>query len=147
MTDLDRDRLKDVHPYVARRIEKILNAMFALGWPMFVVSGLRTDDQQRALYAQGRTKPGSIVTNVDGTVKKSMHQRQATGYGHAVDLAFVDDPITLKIETWDVKQPWQVYGTMAEAYGLTWGGRWTSIVDRPHVELSLSSPYVSQIAA
>ena len=38
------------------------------------------------------------------------------------------------------KDPWaakgyQLYGEMAEVVGLTWGGRWKSIVDLGHVEL------------
>lgn len=142
MTDRDRQRLVGVHPYLSRRMERILNAMDALGFPMFVVEGVRSKDRQQALYAQGRTTPGAIVSNADGVVKLSLHQKQVTGYGHAVDCAFIDDPLTTKIETWDDKQPWEVYGHMAEAFGLTFGGHWT-FKDRPHVELSLNSPHVN----
>lgn len=153
----DAQRLAGVHPYQAQKVLRILDAMEILGVPMFVVVGLRSDAEQAALYAQGRTEPGpnarpghplgDTVTNADGRARaiggtgKSMHQKQSDGYGHAVDCAFLDDPLTVKIETWDAHQPWAVYGTMGEAFGLTWGGRWVSLIDRPHLELATGSPF------
>ena len=134
----DARRLGGLHPALATYMMRILDAMEVLGFPMFVTYGIRSDEEQAALYAKGRTAPGKIVTNVDGRLKKSMHQLQLDGWGHAVDCAFIDDPETEKIETWDPLQPWDVYGTMGEAYGLTWGGRWRTLVDRPHLELSLN---------
>ena len=49
-----------------------------------VLSGLRTVDEQRALYAQGRTKPGKVVTYT----MKSDHLT-----GRAVDLGAYDKGI------------------------------------------------------
>lgn len=141
MTARDRDRLTGVHPYLAKAIERIIDAMLVLGYPMFVVEGTRDTARQQLLYAQGRSLPGPIVSNADGIVKKSMHQIQATGYGHAVDCAFVDDPHTTLVETWSERQPWEVYAAMLEAFGLTSGRHWT-FKDSPHGELSLSSPHV-----
>lgn len=139
----DLARLSRVHPHLKNTVLKVLAAMDELGWPMTVVSAVRSDAQQAELYAQGRTKPGQIVTNTDGVTIKSMHQIQATGFGHAVDCAFIDDPLTLKIEIFDETQPWDLYGLACEKRGLTWGGRWTTIKDRPHVELALGSPFAT----
>jgi peptidoglycan L-alanyl-D-glutamate endopeptidase CwlK len=47
-----------------------------------VIEGVRTPERQKALYAQGRTKPGQVVT----WTLKSNHFKQADGFGHAVDL-------------------------------------------------------------
>jgi peptidoglycan L-alanyl-D-glutamate endopeptidase CwlK len=47
-----------------------------------VNEGVRTKARQKELYAQGRTKPGDIVT----WTMNSRHFAQADGYGHAVDL-------------------------------------------------------------
>ena len=124
-----------LHPELIGKINKILEAMSVLGYPMMVVQTVRTVAEQQALFAKGRTTPGTIVTNCDGILRKSNHQLQADGYGHAVDCAFVDDPATTKVETWDPSQPWELYGEMGEALGLTWGGRWKRPVDRPHLEL------------
>lgn len=140
----DVTRLTRVHPYLRDKVLLVLAALDGLGWPMTVVQAVRSDAQQAELFAQGRTKPGNVVTNIDGVKNKSMHQLQTTGFGHAVDCAFVDDPATTAVETFDEAQPWDLYGLMCEKYGLTWGGRWTSLKDRPHVELSLSSPFVRQ---
>lgn len=115
---------------LAESLERILAGMEAFGHPMRVIEGYRSLARQQALYAQGRTAPGKIVTKCDGIVKVSDHQR-----GFAVDCAFLDDPRTPRDETWDETKPWAVYGAMAEAEGLTWGGRWVGLRDLPHIEL------------
>lgn len=47
-----------------------------------VLEGVRTKERQAELYAQGRTKPGKIVT----WTLNSRHFAQNDGYGRAVDL-------------------------------------------------------------
>jgi peptidoglycan L-alanyl-D-glutamate endopeptidase CwlK len=138
MTDRDRQRLVGVHPVLAKAVEAALDAMAAMGHPMFVVEGVRSLERQIALYAQGRTRPGPIVTHCDGVRNPSNHQAKADGFGYAVDCAFVDDPSTAAAETWDVDQPWRVYGEICKWFGCVWGGDWPSRkIDRPHVELPL----------
>lgn len=131
------DRLKGVHPALDERVKKLLMGMEVVGFPMMITDGVRTLEQQQALYALGRTKPGKIVTYADGVKNRSNHQPKADGFGRAVDCCFlvdldhdgqIDDP------TWDLKRPWTLYGEMAIALGLEWGGKWTSITDRPHIE-------------
>lgn len=124
-------KLAGVHPEVASRVVRVLAAMAALGFPMTVVAGVRSSTEQAALYAQGRTAPGPIVTRADGVVKTSNHQVWADGVGHAVDCVFVDAQGQL---SWSESFPWAAYGACAEAVGLTWGGSWRSFPDRPHVE-------------
>jgi peptidoglycan L-alanyl-D-glutamate endopeptidase CwlK len=129
-------RLTGVHPTLQAKVLRLLNAMDALGHPMMVTDGVRTTAQQQALYAQGRTKPGKIVTYTDGVAKKSNHQAKEDGYGHAVDCCFLvdidgdgpDDP------SWDETHPWAWYGAIAKMLGLSWGGDWQSFQDKPHVE-------------
>lgn len=126
------DKLAGVHPDLAAAVEKILKAMDILGFPMMITDGVRTTEQQQALYAQGRTKPGNIVTNADGINKLSNHQVHDDNLGHAVDCCFVVDGKP----SWDLRNPWQLYGRMAVTLGLVWGGSWISIHDLPHVELN-----------
>lgn len=125
------DKLAGVHPMLVEKVKRILYASAELGFPMLVTDGLRTDAEQAALYAKGRTAPGSIVTNADGVKKRSNHQAKADGFGHAVDCCFLVNGRP----SWDQKLPWALYGEMAKSQGLVWGGDWTSIVDRPHIEL------------
>jgi len=51
-----------------------------------ITSGVRTTKEQQALYAQGRTTKGAVVTQKDGVKKKSNHQVKADGKGHAFDF-------------------------------------------------------------
>lgn len=132
MTDEQKQRLAGVHPVLLDRVDRVLTAMTALGFPMMPTDGIRTDDQQRALYAKGRTTQGPIVTNCDGVEKRSNHQPHADGLGYAVDCCFVVDGQP----SWDARWPWKAYGAAAEAVGLRWGGDWNSLHDLPHVELT-----------
>jgi peptidoglycan L-alanyl-D-glutamate endopeptidase CwlK len=102
------------------------------------VQGLRTIDEQNALYAQGRTKPGSIVTNAKGG--SSFHN-----YGLAIDFAILTDKDgngSFEDLSWDIKRDNDKDGTadwlevvkVFEAAGWSWGGKWSSIKDYPHLE-------------
>ena len=125
--------LCSIHPELVARITRVLDALSALGFPMRITDGVRTMEQQAAIYAQGRTTPGRIVTYADGVTHRSNHQVKADGYGHAVDCAFVGsdgDP------SWAESWPWNAYGACVVAVGLTWGGNWRGKKrDRPHCEL------------
>lgn len=100
---------------------------------MRVCQGVRTTQQQKTLYSQGRGgSPGPVVTQADGVRVKSNHQAQNDGFGHAVDCCFVGpSPFA---ET----HPWASYGANVEAQGLIWGGGHTHGwhgQDRPHAQL------------
>lgn len=72
-------RLEGVHPdlqAVVRRASQLL------AFPLAVIEGVRTEARQAELYAQGRTKPGKVVT----WTMDSRHRIQSSGYGCAVDL-------------------------------------------------------------
>src|SRR6188768_1641664 len=124
-------KLAGVHPELSEKILRILAAMEVLGFEMMVTDGVRTTGQQQALYAQGRTKPGKIVTQLDGVTRRSNHQTKADGFGHACDCAFV----VAGVPSWGEKLPWKLYGAMAESLGLVWGGSWINFSDKPHVEM------------
>lgn len=101
-----------------------------------VVHGVRTAEEQKALYEQGRTVPGSIVTNFDGYTKQSNHQIKEDGFGYAVDIyPFVDG----KVQVNDAKSLIRIsehIKAVARLNGIKieWGGDWT-MRDYPHFEL------------
>lgn len=124
------DKLQGVHPDLQMKVAKIIAAMAALGFEMRVTDGLRSLSEQQALYALGRTKPGRIVTRADGIRNPSNHQAKADGFGYAVDLTFWIDGEP----SWAEDLHWRLYGEMAKALGLGWGGFWGK-PDKPHIEM------------
>lgn len=132
------DKLTGVHPRLATAIRQIRAAMEVLGRPMLITDGVRTAEEQRILWLKGRNAAGQVidpqkvVTNADGTVKRSNHQLHPDGFGHAVDCTFLDP---LGHPRWIERDPWALYGAMGKTLGLKWGGDWGGLVDRPHLEL------------
>lgn len=135
------EKLAGVHPQLVEVVKRIGYAMNELGFHVVVTGGVRTTAEQQALYAKGRTAPGGIVTNADGVAKRSNHQPHPDGFGHAVDVTFLQDdgtPLVLTDDkpTWNEKRyPFALLGAMAKSQGCVWGGDWQSIHDLPHVEL------------
>jgi hypothetical protein len=105
-------------------ISFLQDALHAAGLHLAVTQGLRTMKEQAALYAQGRTTPGPIVTNAPPG--SSWHN-----FGLAFDVALIQDG---KLSWPNDENLWLRIGLIGEAHGLEWGGRWKTIVDRPHFQ-------------
>src|SRR5262245_1518876 len=88
-----------------------------------VISALRTYEEQDDLYAQGRTKPGDIVTNAKGGY--SNHN-----FGIAFDIGVFEGNKYLP-----ESPKYKAVGALGIDLGLEWGGNWKSIVDQPHFQL------------
>lgn len=135
------DKTKGLHPILIQKSELILKEMSSLGCPMKIIAGLRSAEEQAKLYAQGRTLPGPIVTKCDGIQRKSNHQAQSDGFGHAIDMAFQGpDPFLDKLPKGARDKIWASYGAAVKRVGLKWGGDWGW--DKPHAELDLEDPKV-----
>jgi peptidoglycan L-alanyl-D-glutamate endopeptidase CwlK len=111
-------------PEFARRLLLVFKIMKEVhGYDMAILEGYRSPERQNALAAAG-----SSVTNARAF--QSYHQ-----FGLAADCAFLRDGKLVISE----KDPWtmrgyRLYGEVAEAAGLRWGGRWT-MMDFGHAEL------------
>lgn len=117
--------IKTLHPLVrAKFIHFIIEAEKKLNKQLRVTSGLRTIKEQNKLYAQGRTRPGNIVTNAKGG--KSYHN-----FGLAVDIVEIKNGKAL----W-TNPDWNKISELGKSMGLEWGGDWTSIKDKPHFQAS-----------
>lgn len=123
------DLRSGLNPTLLAKIDILLSVMAAVGYPMRIYQGLRSADQQAALYAQGRTTGGKVVTNCDGVKIKSNHQARPDGYGAAVDCLFLNKP-----DPFAAYLPWRLYGEVGKALGLRWGGEF-KLVDLDHLEL------------
>jgi peptidoglycan L-alanyl-D-glutamate endopeptidase CwlK len=132
---VSQPRIELLHPsireevkYLIEQAETVVDETLAIR----VVQGLRTIEEQDALYAQGRTTPGSIVTKAKGG--SSYHN-----YGLAIDICWLykQDDGSYKYD--DVKS-WKQGGNFRKvieifkASGYTWGGDFKSIPDGPHFE-------------
>lgn len=126
------ERLKKVHPLLQHAIGALVMNLAALGIEIEVVQGLRTFAEQDALFAQGRTKPGNIVTRARGG--QSEHN-----YGVAVDVAPTRNG---KID-WNDLPKFFTIGVEAKKVGLEWGGDWHKFIDKPHVQLP--APPIAQM--
>jgi peptidoglycan L-alanyl-D-glutamate endopeptidase CwlK len=101
-----------------------------------VVEGVRTIERQQYLYAQGRTQPGKIVTNVDGVNTKSNHQAKTGGWGYAVDLyPYINGSVRLT-DARNLILIARHIKAVAESIGvkIEWGGDW-KMKDYPHFEV------------
>lgn len=88
-----------------------------------IISGLRTFEEQDALYAQGRTSPGNIVTNA--RAGHSVHN-----FGLAFDVGVFEG------SRFQGESPkYKAVGALGLELGLEWGGNWKTIVDEPHFQL------------
>lgn len=122
MDAISEQRLSQVHPLLKQKVEAM---QATLAFPVRVVQGLRTFEEQNALFAQVPK-----VTNAPGGY--SMHN-----FGLAVDcvpsLAGFDETYQ---PDWDGKDAH--YEAMVDAgieQGLVSGAKWHSIVDYPHFQL------------
>lgn len=134
------ERIKLLHPKLRDEAfsiyEEIVSALNGKAACRFAYT-LRTFAEQDALYAQGRTKPGSKVTNARGG--QSYHN-----YGLAVDIVLLVDKDgngTFETASWDTKSDfdgdkkadWQEVVAIFKRYGWEWGGDW-KFVDTPHFQ-------------
>ncbi len=113
----ERDILA-LHPEPYFRVKSFLEEAAAQGLDLLVTCVYRDAEAQDELYAQGRTKPGRIVTNAKGG--ESYHNWRC-----AVDVA----PLVHGKILWDTTSDagaaiWNKIGELGEAHGLEWAGRW-----------------------
>ena len=138
MDKITLERIKLLHPAVREEAGKIC-ADICAAMPAGVVCRftytLRTNAEQDALYAQGRTKPGPIVTY--SKAGESYHN-----YGLAIDFCLI---INGKV-SWAIDKNWLAVIAIFESYGWKSGHRWTKLRDSPHVEKTFGKK-VAQLAA
>ena len=90
----------------------------------FLTCTYRSNDEQAALYAKGRTEPGSIVTHIKANGKHNLFP------SHAFDIAFKDSKGVTK---WDAMYFERFAAIVKEQFhDVTWGGDWKTLKDMPH---------------
>lgn len=121
----DHPVLRDLEPRFAEKVLALLTMASAAGMQVDAHMGMRTWEKQEAIYAQGRTRPGKIVTNAKPGF--SWHN-----YGLAVDVVFKKGGAW----SWSEEHPWAKLGALGKQCGLEWGGDWKTSKDRPHFQFT-----------
>ncbi len=116
--------VKDLNPVLQRGVKEFLSRCNKKGLDVLVTQTLRDNEYQNYLYAQGRTEPGSIVTNAKGG--ESYHN-----FGMAFDICK-----NIKGEEYSDLDFFDKCGAIWTEMGGVWGGNFTSYIDRPHFEFS-----------
>ncbi len=114
------------HPELQEKAQKLITECSKQGLIVKLGECFRSVAEQNALYAQGRTKSGNIVTYAKGSSYSSMHQ-----WGVAFDVIRNDG----KGAYYDADGWFTKVGKVGKTLGLEWGGDWTSPVDKPHFQL------------
>jgi hypothetical protein len=118
--------IKALHPKLQCLARQLMKDCEEQGLKIGIGECLRTQEEQDALYAKGRTLPGSIVTNAKGATFSSMHQ-----WGVAFDFYRNDKKGAYE----NSDGFFEKVGKIGKALGLEWGGDFKSIKDLPHFQL------------
>ena len=120
MIDLSKWKLT---PKLEAIAQEFLYQAKVKGYDIKITQGFRTAKYQDDLYAQGRTKPGKIVTYA--TSKTSKHC-----LGLAFDICFNGaNPYP------DIDSKWKTLADIGKELGLIPGYYFKKFKDRPHYEI------------
>jgi len=120
-------RLRQLHPWLTHLAYALHDRLALEDIDLHITQGLRSYEDQAALYAKGRTSPGPIVTNAP------------PGHSwHSFGLAFDCAPFDLAgSPDWDVNHPaWGRIVDVGKNLGLFSGTQFTSLCDTPHFQLT-----------
>lgn len=137
----EEKKLSQLYPHFAQLVRCLVLEARANGMQVGVFCGLRTFEEQRALFQKGRDSSGkvidkkSVVTNAPPGL--SMHN-----YGLAVDLVFDGNPNKPGWQwSWDSKHPWKELAELGRKTGLSPAYFWKSFPESPHFEQTYGFTY------
>lgn len=117
--------VSDLHPKVQLLCNKFITACAIEHIEVLITSTYRDAASQNALYAQGRTTPGHIVTNAKAG--KSFHNWR---------VAFDFVPIVNGKAQWNDLELFNKCGKIAKECGLEWAGDWVKFRELAHCQQS-----------
>ena len=126
--------LSDLHPDILPLAEKFVAQCKEEGIEAFITETYRSQIDQDADYACGRTLSGHIITNAQyGQSPHNCTLPDGTPASKAFDFAIQDATGVLD---WNAADPaWQRAIAIGESLGLVSGSTWHVPVDNPHFEL------------
>ena len=118
---LNSRSLFDLRPDVRANVETLLALCREQGLNVLITQTKRDNEYQAYLYEQGRSRPGSIVTN----------SRTTTFHGAGLAVDFCENR---KGHEYDDPAFFKNVAIIAKGLGFSWGGDWKSFVDYPHLQ-------------
>ena len=113
---------------VERNARLFLQLCEEQGLKVLITQTLRDDEYQAYLYEQGRTRPGSIITNGKRTTF------------HGAGLAF-DICQNIKGQEYNDAAFFVNCAAIAKHLGFSWGGDWARFPDQPHFQWDENGKY------
>lgn len=106
------------------------------GLNVFLDCTYRSASEQDALYAQGRTAPGPIVTHAKGGESAHNYEKNGAPAARAFDIAIYDeDGVILDWNAQDMN--WRMAHEIGRNLGLVLGADWPApLTDDPHFEMA-----------
>lgn len=139
-------QIEDMHPALQTATRAFLEECKVLGYDVLVTCTYRSHQEQADLFAQGRTKPGRIVTNA--RPGQSKHNNMING--KPASLAFDIVPMRNGKLVWgtsgngidndpsdddkDDLELWQRIAAVAKKHGFEWAGEWPRFREFPHFQ-------------
>lgn len=123
--------ITELCPTLERAAREFLKRCAAANLNVLITQTYRSAEYQNSLYQQGRTKPGNIVTNLDGYKSTSPHQ-----YRIAFDICK-----NVPGQEYSFDGFFKQCGSIWKDMGGVWGGDWTGFVDAPHFEFTDGKGY------
>jgi len=119
---------RELEPRTRELCTALLERAEAAGIPTILIETVRFTPRQLWLYAQGRTRPGSIVTNAKPG--ETWHDQ---GIRRAFDVVLLD---AAGKAWWNAPaERWERLGAIGKSLGLTWGGDFKGLRDLGHFQL------------
>lgn len=116
--------INDLLPEVKTKVEHFVALCEDNGIDLLITSTYRDHESQDALYAQGRTTKGFIVTNAKGG--DSYHN-----YRCAIDVV----PLINGKPEWNTDHPiWESVAVLGKQAGLEWAGDWKTFKEMAHFQ-------------
>lgn len=133
-SERSRGHIANLEPSFGDRVSRWYSELISKKIPVLIYCSSRTPEEQEELYAQGRTKGGTKVTNARGIPPQSLHIDLGKG-SHAIDYVPLSlSPTGSFIVAWDDSETYAICQKIGEKHQLR-HLEW----EEPHMEDALIS--------
>lgn len=133
-------KIDDLHPTIRPMARTLLDLAAKEGIDLRITFGIRTFEQQEALYNQtcdGKDNDGDgKIDEADEKVTQAKPGQSFHNYGLAIDVC----PFVKGKPDWKSKL-WNRIGQLGKSVGFSWGGDWAKFKDLPHFEYPKNTSY------